>query len=413
MIQASIITIGDELMIGQVIDTNSAWIATELNKIGIYINRRIAVGDLKESIIKALDNEIDSSDIILVTGGLGPTSDDITKQVLAEYFNSKLITDENVLNDLKKRYELFKRPLTEINLSQAEVPDKCIVIRNTCGSAPGMLFKKNNKSIISMPGVPFEMKEMMKVSILPLFKKEFGLPPLQFRTLLTAGIAESDLAEKIKNFEDLLPEEIKLAYLPHFGMVRLRLSAPGNFSNKVLDNLFNQLQNSVVPFLVINEDISIEEAIGRMLIKNNQTLSTAESCTGGYLAHKITLIPGSSAFFKGGLIVYSNEVKQQLLNVKSSTIEKYGAVSEETVKEMLDGALKRINSDYTIAISGIMGPGGGTEDKPIGTVWIGVANKDEIMIKKFFCRYDRERNIEITSIYAFNLLRTFINKDSI
>ncbi len=348
-----------------------------------------------------------------MTGGLGPTSDDITKTVLSEYFNGKLITDELVLEDLKKRYEFLKRPLTQINISQSEVPDNCEVFRNTCGSAPGMMFRKNNKTIISMPGVPFEMKEMMNVSVLPMLQKEYPLPPLQFRTLLTAGIAESDLAEKIKDFEEVLPEEIKLAYLPHFGMVRLRLSTNGEFSTEKLEKYFTELQDYVQPFMVINEDISLEAAIGRMLISRNQTMSTAESCTGGYLSHKITAMPGSSAFFKGSIVVYSNDLKQDLLGVKSSTLEKYGSVSEETVREMIIGSLDKINSDYTIAVSGIMGPDGGTDEKPVGTVWIGVGNKDEVLIKKFHCRYDRQRNIEITSIYAFNLLRILINKVSL
>lgn len=412
MIQASIITIGDELLIGQVIDTNSAWMAVELNKVGISLNRRVAVGDSKESIITALKEEISLSDIVLITGGLGPTSDDITKDVLAEFFNGKLITNKEVLEDLKKRYEFLNRPLTQINISQSEVPENCEVIRNTCGSAPGMLFRKNNRIIISMPGVPFEMKEMMNVSVLPMLNNKYNLPPLQFRTLLTAGIAESDLADKIKGFEDILPEEINLAYLPHFGMVRLRLSTTGNFPTEKLDKYFTELQEYVHPFMVINEDISLEAAIGRMLLSQNKTLSTAESCTGGYLSHKITLMPGSSAFFIGSLVVYSNELKHELLGVKSSTLEKYGAVSEETVREMIDGARDKMKTDYSIAVSGIMGPGGGTEEKPVGTVWIGVGNKDEVLIKKFHCRYDRQRNIEITSIYAFNLLRILINKVS-
>lgn len=412
MIKASIITIGDELLIGQVIDTNSAWMAIELNKAGILVNRRVAVGDSKDDIIKALDEEIISSDLILITGGLGPTSDDLTKDVLNLYFNGNLVINKDVLQDLKDRYQFLNRPLTAINLTQAEVPDNCEVIRNTCGSAPGMLFIKNGRKIISMPGVPFEMKAMMDHSILPMLKKEYNLPPLQFRTLLTAGIAESDLAEKIQRFEKNLPDEIKLAYLPHFGMVRLRLSTKGNFPTDKLDKYFLDLQENVKDFLVSNEDISIEASIGKSLKSQNKTLVMAESCSGGYLSHKITLMPGSSAFFKGGLVVYSNELKKDLLGVKTSTLEKFGAVSEETVREMVAGVFNKIKTDYAIGVTGIMGPDGGSEEKPVGTVWIGVGNNDEIIAKKFHCRYDRERNIEITSIYAFNLLRTFINKVS-
>ena len=316
-IKASIITIGDELLIGQVIDTNSAFIAQELNKIGVWIHRRVAVGDLKNEIWKALDEEANSSEIILITGGLGPTKDDITKPLLAEYFGGKLVMDEATLAHVTYLFEhVFKRPmpLLDVNRKQAEVPDVCTVLKNDVGTAPGMLFEKNGKIFISMPGVPNEMKFIINKHVLPLIKQRFDLPYIGHKTLLTAGIGESFLAERIKDFENNLPAFIKLAYLPNHGMVRLRLTAQGEKENieNVLNETFETLKKEVADVMAIDEDISFEVLLGRLLKEGNKTVATAESCTGGYIAHLITAVAGSSDYFKGSVVSYSNTVLKKM-----------------------------------------------------------------------------------------------------
>lgn len=411
-VNASIITIGDELLIGQVIDTNSAWIAQQLNKTGVAVKRRIAVGDSAEEIIQILDEEGRHSEIILITGGLGPTSDDITKNVLCDYFGGKMVVNESALKNVKYLFEqVFKRPVSKINLKQAEVPDVCEVIQNKRGSAPGMIFHKENVIYISMPGVPYEMKGMIEESVLPLLKEKFELPVIVHRTMLTAGIGESVLAELIKDFEDALPSEIKLAYLPTYGMVRLRLSATGfnkNVVEKSIDNYFSELKLLAKDYLVTDVDDPMQAVVGKLLKEKNKTVSTAESCTGGYIAHLITSVPGSSEYYEGSIISYSYNVKETMLGVKENTLNTYGAVSEQTVTEMLKGLLEKLNTDYGIAISGIMGPAGGTEDKPVGTVWMAVGNKTNQQTQKINLRFSRERNIEVTGIMALNFLRKFI-----
>ncbi len=416
-VNASIITIGDELLIGQVIDTNSAYIAQELNKAGIFVTRRVAVGDDKDEILKALDEEKEHAEIILITGGLGPTADDITKPLLNKYFGGKMIVNKEALQNVKHLFEIvFKRPVTEVNLKQAEVPDVCTVIQNTRGTAPGMWFEKEGKIFISMPGVPNEMKGMME-EIIPKLSERFTLPAIIHKTLLTAGIGESMLAEKIKDFETALPSHIKLAYLPNYGMVRLRLTTSGfdkgEIEKEVNEN-FETLQSLVKEFLVTNEDEPLSKVIGKILLQKNKTLATAESCTGGYIAHLITSNAGSSKYFKGSVVSYDNDVKQNVLNVSEQTLSTHGAVSEETVKKMLAGVLKKIKSDYAIAVSGIMGPDGGTKDKPVGTVWMAVGSLDKfrmttnIQTQKLNLRFDRARNIELTALIALDFLRKFI-----
>jgi nicotinamide-nucleotide amidase len=411
-VNASIITIGDELLIGQVIDTNSAWIAREFNKIGVAVKRRVAVGDSSEDIVKILDEENKYSDIILITGGLGPTSDDITKNVLCDYFGGKMVVNEGALENVKYLFEkVFKRPVSAINLMQAEVPDVCEVIQNKRGSAPGMIFNKGNTIYISMPGVPYEMKGIMEDSVIPLLKEKFELPVIIHRTMLTAGIGESALAEIIKDFEDALPSEIKLAYLPTYGMVRLRLSTSGfdkNLVEKNIDKYFDELKSLAKDYLVTDVDDAMPVVIGKLLKGKNKTVSTAESCTGGYIAHLITLVPGSSAYYEGSIVSYSYNVKETLLGVQEGTLNTHGAVSEQTVKEMLSGLLTKLNTDYGIAISGIMGPDGGTEDKPVGTVWMAVGDKKNHQTQKVNLRFNRERNIEVTGMMALNFLRKFI-----
>jgi len=414
-IAASIITIGDELLIGQVIDTNSAWMAQELNKIGVWVNHRVAVGDVWDDIWQVLDEEGTRSHVILITGGLGPTADDITKTLLCKYFGGKMVMDEATLGHVTYLFEhVFKRPmpLLERNRKQAEVPDVCTVLKNENGTAPGMLFEKNGKIFISMPGVPHEMKGIMKDHVLPLLKRRFQLPHIGHRTLLTAGVGESFVAEMIKDFEESLPEFLKLAYLPGNGMIRLRLTGTGDKTKieNELDNKFVELKQLVKDHLVVDEDITMEIVIGRILKERDKTVATAESCTGGYIAHLITSVPGSSAYFTGSVVSYDNNVKKNILGVREDTLQTVGAVNEETVIQMAKGVLRIMQTDYAIAVSGIMGPDGGTPDKPVGTVWIAVGNEQSVETKKMHFRFDRKRNIELTSINALNLLRLFILK---
>jgi len=417
-ITASIITIGDELLIGQVIDTNSAWMAQELNKIGVWVNHRVAVGDAWNDIWQVLDEEGTRSHIILITGGLGPTADDITKPLLCKYFGGKMVLDEATLEHVTYLFEhVFKRPmpLLERNRKQAEVPDVCTVLKNENGTAPGMLFEKNEKIFISMPGVPHEMKGIMKDHVLSLLRQRFQLPHIGHRTLLTAGVGESFLAEMIKDFEESLPPSLKLAYLPGNGMIRLRLTGTGD-KTKVeneLDHQFVKLKQLVKEYMVVDEDISMEVLIGRLLKERGKTVATAESCTGGYIAHLITSVPGSSAYFIGSVVSYDNSIKRNFLGVQEDTLQTVGAVSEETVIQMLKGALRIMQTDYAIAVSGIMGPDGGTPDKPVGTVWISIGNDQSVETKKMHFRFDRKRNIELTAINALNLLRLFILKQEL
>jgi nicotinamide-nucleotide amidase len=410
-IYASIITIGDELLIGQVSDTNSAWIAQQLNKIGIALNNRISVGDDAREIRKALDFGSKNSQVVLITGGLGPTNDDITKNVLCEYFQGKMIVNQASLENVKRLFEkVYKKPVSEVNLKQAEVPDVCEVIQNQRGSAPGMVFKKDDSIFISMPGVPYEMQGIME-DVIPMLQKKFHVPAIIHKTILTSGIGESALAEKIKDFEDKLPKEIRLAYLPNYGMVRLRLSTSGFDKSKTenaIKNQFTALKELVKEFMVADEDLTMQQVVGKLLLENNNTISTAESCTGGAIASLITSVAGSSAYFKGSVVSYSNEIKQELLGVKKETLDAYGAVSEQTAREMLSGILKKMKTDFGIAVTGIMGPGGGSEEKPVGTVYVAVGNKEDQAVQKFKQRFTREKNIEVTSVMALNLMRKFL-----
>ena len=411
MVQASIITIGDELLIGQVIDTNSAWMATELNTAGVWVRRRVAVGDNREDIVKALDQESRNCDVILITGGLGPTADDITKPVLCDYFGGKLVVDAGALQNVKDIFARLNRPMIEPNLKQAEVPDTCTVIPNKRGTAPGMWFEKDGKIFVSMPGVPHEMKGMMTDYVLPQLPHYFKMPAIVSRTLLTAGVGESFLAEMIKDFEQALPPGIKLAYLPNYGMVRLRLTGIGNKKEEIeaeISRQFSTLKNLVAEHLVTDQDDSMPVVVAKLLKERNRTLATAESCTGGYIAHLLTAEPGASRFFKGSVVSYANEVKQEVLHVSEQTLLSAGAVSEETVKQMLNGALSLLKTDYAIAVSGIMGPDGGTPEKPVGLVWVAAGNRDKVVTQKFNFRFDRRRNIELTTNNALNLLRKLI-----
>ena len=408
---AEIITIGDEILIGQIVDTNSAWMATELNQIGVRVKQISSVSDDREHILKALAEAANRVDIVFITGGLGPTKDDITKKTLAEYFNVELVEDPDTLEHVKGIFARFNRPLLEVNRLQAYVPANCKVIFNQNGTAPGMWFYENKVTYISMPGVPFEMMYMMTEQVLPQIKEQFKLPVIIHKTILTVGEGESFLAERIADIENDLPAHIKLAYLPKLGMVRLRLSAFGEHETDLqeqVDQFAKRIIERIGAVFVIDEDIALEKAILDKMEAQGFTLSVAESCTGGYLSHLFTQHPGSSTVFLGGGVTYAYELKESVLGVKHQTLLDFGAVSEQTVTEMVEGALKNFKSDFAIAITGIAGPDGGTETKPVGTVWIAVANKQKMLIKKYTFGNKRRQNIERSAVTALSMLNTLL-----
>ena len=409
---ASIITIGDELLIGQVIDTNSAFIAQELNKIGIHVKHRLAVGDNWDDIWQALDNESKKAEIVFITGGLGPTADDITKPLLCQYFNGQMVMHQETLEHLIHLFEtVLKRPMIDRNRKQAEVPDVCTVLKNEVGTAPGMMFERNGVLFFSLPGVPSEMKWLVQHHIIAILSKKYQNNFIEHRTLLTAGVGESFLAEKLIDFEAALPANIKLAYLPNYGMVRLRLTGNSNHQQELIETieqLFNKLKTIVKEELVTDEDLPLEVVVGNLLKQHNKTVATAESCTGGYIAHLITSIAGSSAYYEGSVVSYSYAAKENVLNVEKNLLETYGAVSEQTVTIMAKNVMQLMHTDYAIAVSGIMGPAGKTDDKPVGSVWIAVASQEKIVTKLFKFRFDRLKNIQLTAMSALNLLRELI-----
>jgi len=414
--QAEIITIGDEILIGQIVDTNSAWIAQKLNAIGIRVKQISSVSDDRQHILTALKEAQERADIILITGGLGPTKDDITKKTLAEYFGVELIENKAALANVEAIFRRIRGTFTElleVNKQQALIPENCEVILNRNGTAPGMWFNHEGKVYMSMPGVPHEMMYMMEEAVIPKLKTAFKLPYIIHHTILTAGEGESYLAEKIKDIEDSLPPHIKLAYLPKLGQVRLRLSGYGKDEivlQKDVDEFAKRITERVGRSVIAQEDIPIEKAILNFMADRDLTLSTAESCTGGYISHLITQHAGSSKVFFGGAVSYSYELKESILGVKNETLWQYGAVSEETVKEMVEGALLNFKSDYAIAVTGIAGPDGGTPEKPVGTVWIGVANKEKTVTKKFLFGSKRIQNIERTAIAALNMLNILLKE---
>ena len=404
---AEIITIGDEILIGQIIDSNSAWMAQQLNAAGIQIKQISSVSDNREHILSALKEASERADLILITGGLGPTKDDITKTTLAEYFGVQMKRDQPTLDNVARIFARYNRPLLEVNICQADVPENCEVLLNKNGTAPGMWFQEQGKVYVSMPGVPFEMMYLMEDLVIPKLKASFDLPKIIHQTILTAGEGESFLAEKIADIEDQLPPEIKLAYLPKLGLVRLRLSAYGNDEQKLKQELEIQtkkITERLGSTVVATEDIPLEKAILLLMVKNKQTLSLAESCTGGYLAHLFTSLPGASSVFMGGAVSYSYEMKERMLGVNHETLLQTGAVSEETVREMVEGALRNFGTDYAIAVTGIAGPDGGTPEKPVGTVWIAVARKGKTVARKYVFGSKRIQNIERTAITAMGEL---------
>ena len=410
-IQAVIITIGDELLIGQTIDTNSAWIAQRLNEQGIDVLRRVAVGDTKHAITTALDEEWLKASLIILTGGLGPTSDDITKPLLCDYFGGKLKVDEKVLAHLKDMFARRNRPVLERNLKQAEVPDNCTVLFNEMGTAPGMWFEKNGKIIISLPGVPFEMKYIMEQVALPRLKDHFKSDSIIHRSIFTAGEGESFIAEKILDIETSLPEYIKLAFLPDSGFVKLRLTGKGADAQQLTRELEvkqKEIADRLGSIVIAMEDIPVEQILGATMKQNCKTIGLAESCTGGFIGHYMTQVAGASAYFMGSIVSYDNKVKQNVLGVKEETIVQFGAVSEQTVIEMAKGAMKALDVDYSLAVSGVLGPDGGTERVKVGTVWMAVASASEVQTKEFRFFYDRERNKEMAAKNGMLFLWKFI-----
>jgi nicotinamide-nucleotide amidase len=406
--KAEIISIGDELLIGQVVNTNASWMAEQLNMAGITVSCILAISDQKEQILETLKITSKRSDILLLTGGLGPTKDDITKKTLCEFYDSKLVFNEDVFEDVKSIFGKRGFVVSEVNKMQAEVPNNCTPIRNKNGTAPGMWFEKDNTILVSMPGVPFEMKAMMEGFIIPELIKRFRLPSLLNKTVLTHGVGESSLAAIIEDWENGLPDNIKLAYLPQPGIVRLRLSGKGD-DRAVLQNQIDgevSKLHQLIPNLIFgyNKD-TMEEVVGDLLRKTNKTLATAESCTGGYIAHLITSVPGSSDYFEGSIVSYSNSVKEKTLEVSTENLEKFGAVSEQVVLEMARGVQKKLNTGYAIATSGIAGPSGGTDEKPVGTTWIAIATPEKIFAKRFHFGEHRGRNIRRAALAALNMLR--------
>ncbi len=406
--KAEIISIGDELLLGQVIDTNSAWIGQELNKLGVHVHFKSTIGDSREILLKTLHESAERSDIIVMTGGLGPTKDDLTKHILCEFFDTKLIQNDAVLAWVQSIFLKRNLPMLASNNEQAMVPEICEVLWNRNGTAPGMYFVKNNKVFISMPGVPFEMKCIFEEEVIPKLQKQFSFPSIIHKTILTASIGESFLAKKIATIEDSLPSHIKLAYLPSVGAVRLRLSAYGN-DNRVLVEELNTIVDSLYAcigeYIYGEEEDTLSQSVGKLLAAKNNTVATAESCTGGYLAHLLTSIPGSSSYYTGSILAYANVIKENILQVDKNILIQNGAVSEACVKAMAENCRRIMHTDYAIATSGVAGPSGGTKEKPVGTVWIAVATPTHCIARVFNMGDHRGRTIERTALMGLDMLR--------
>ncbi|MGV3601031.1 MAG: competence/damage-inducible protein A [Dyadobacter fermentans] len=411
--RAEIITIGDEILFGQIVDTNTQWIGTQLTDIGIRPVRKTSVGDQRQDILDAFKQASERVNVVIVTGGLGPTRDDITKHTFCEYFGTELEINQEALALVTEFFAKRGRTMTELNIQQAALPKNCTYIPNLWGTAPGMWFEKDGVIYVSLPGVPFEMKNLMEFEILPRLKARFSTHIIQHKQIRTIGIGESFLAEKIAAWEDALPEHIKLAYLPHFGQVKLRLTGTGT-DQAVLDSELNAQVALVMPLIeeyVFGFDSDeLETIIGTLLMQNNATVGTAESCTGGYVANQITSVSGSSRYYEGSVVSYSNAVKMSVLGVSPATLEAFGAVSEQTAREMAEGARRVLNTTFAISTTGIAGPDGGTPEKPVGTVWIACATPEETFTQLLTLRNNRKINIELTCSYALNLLRKSILK---
>ena len=414
MTLAEIVTIGDELLIGQVIDTNSAWIGQRLNELGIRVHQRTAVSDDEQHILTALKEAQSRADLILITGGLGPTKDDITKYTLCKFFKSNLRFDEQTFLHVEKLFKARGRPVTAVNRKQAEVPEKCDVIPNAIGTAPGMWFDHKGKVFVSMPGVPVEMKSMMEQTILPKLKSIFSEGAIVHKTMLTQGIGESNLSDLIEPWELSLPKHMKLAYLPGAGMVRLRITATGKNDPGLMAEVESEaekLHAIAGEFIYGYEEDSLEKITARLLTEKKMTICTAESCTGGYVASRIVSVPGSSNYYVGSVIAYDNRVKVEELNVPSELIEKHGAVSEEVAVAMAQHAREKFHTDFAIACSGIAGPDGGTASKPVGTVFLAIAHPKGTFSQRLLMGNIREWVIHQTALHALNNLRKILVKE--
>lgn len=407
-----IITIGDEILIGQIVDTNSAWMAVELNKAGFQLAQITSVHDEADHIKKALDEALLRADVVLMTGGLGPTKDDITKQTLCEYFGTKLVFNPEVLENIQQIYHTRQSVMNELTKSQAMVPENCTVIQNRAGSAPITWFEKEGKVIVSMPGVPLEMKKVMSEEIIPRLQKHFKTPAIIHKTVQVYGIPESQLALRLTEWENSLPEYLHLAYLPNFGIVKLRISGAGQDKYK-LEEAINQqvetLKSILGESIFAYKDKPVEKIIYEKLKSSGLTVSTAESCTGGNIAHRLTLIPGISDCFKGTVVAYHNELKINMLGVSAQDIEQYGAVSSQVATQMAEGARKVMQTDLAVATTGIAGPTGGTYEKPVGTIWISVSSPERTITRSFnFGQFARENFIERSTMAALMMLNEMI-----
>lgn len=408
MINSNIITIGDEILSGHIVDTNAKWLSEKLNNLGVTISKRLTIPDKKKDIKKTIKLSINESDIIIVTGGLGPTNDDITKKTLCEIFNSNLKEDKKSLNNVLRIFNKRGLKITKKNKDQALLPDKCIVLNNDYGTAPGMAFYENKKLLISLPGVPFEMKSLFEDKCIPLITSKFKMPIIYQKTIKTTGIGESWLSDLILDWENNLENDIKLAYLPSLGRVKLRLTAKGynkNILKKIVDDQVKKLIPKIEEYVFGFDDDELENVIGKLLTKKKKTISVAESCSGGNISKVITSIPGCSKYFLGSIVAYSNDIKENMLGISRKLIERYGAVSEEVVEKMAYQIRKKFKSDIGISTSGIAGPSGGTKEKPVGTVWIGYSDKNKTVSKKLNLTERRDINIILSTINLLNFLR--------
>ena len=414
MVRAEIITIGDEILYGQILDTNTQWISLELDKLGIKTIRKSSVGDQASEITQILEEAATRADVVFITGGLGPTKDDLTKKVLADYFHCDLEMHAEALRDVTEFFAKRGRELSDINRNQALLPTKAQFIPNKQGTAPSMWFEEKGVVWVSMPGVPFEMKAIMETEVLPRVIKHFKTPVIFHKVIKTVGIGESYLSDLIQEWELSLPSHIKLAYLPSLGIVKLRLTAFGEDLSSLSSDVETELAR-VMPlissYVFGYEKEELAEVVGQLLRKAKASLSVAESCTGGHLAHQFTQIPGSSDYFKGGIVSYANEVKMNQLGVSASILSEFGAVSEPCITAMAEGVRKVLGSSYSLATSGIAGPSGGTDDKPVGTVWIALAHPDGVITRKLQLAGTRMQNIHMTSLASLNLLRRFLLHD--
>jgi len=415
--KTEIINIGDELLIGQVVNTNASWMAAEMDGAGFPVQRVTILADNRAEILSTLSEAENRSDIVLITGGLGPTKDDITKEVLCHYFGTKLVFDQPSYENIIRIFKDRGFPVTALNRKQAEIPETAIPLQNINGTAPGMWIEKNKQSgkeitiFISLPGVPYEMKSLLKSEVIPRLQQRYSPLSIVHRTILTQGIGESFLSDLLEGWEKSLPPPLHLAYLPQPGIVRLRLTGSGPDKNLLtgqVEREVKKLYNLIPEYIYGTEEETLEEIIGRMLTERNCTLSTAESMTGGYIAHLITRIPGSSVYYKGSVIAYSNEIKQKELGVREESLIAHGAVSEVVVLEMVLGVRQKFGTDYAIATSGIAGPDGGTANKPVGTSWIAIATPNGHQTFHYLMGDERERNIRKTALQALNLLRKAI-----